>query len=158
MSSSYHHDKKNNRIHFDSSAFSDPSISSEISVSSTLENVNTLSVPSESCEECGPCDLCHTIKADPTNMSKHGGRLLTVKIKVNNVCYDKKVSIACIIYGKYDKILAFKAFTTILCRENGNSKCGTIERTLTFVIPDDDIFDPCNLNVRVIANYIYPCE
>ena len=168
MGEHYRHHKKDKHTHFDSSASSASSESSNLSILSETSDSNDLSVSSEisvssdpsvsssTCDSCGPCDLCHTIKADPINIEKHGGRLLTVKIKVNNVCYDKKVAVACIIYGKYDKILAFKAFTTILYKENG--ECGTIERTITFVVPDDDAFDPCELNVRVIANYLYPCE
>ena len=144
MGEHYRHHKKDKHTHFDSRVSSEIAISSETNVSN---------VP---CDSCGPCDLCHTIKADPINIEKHGGRLLTVKIKVNNVCFDKKVSVATILYGKYDKILAFKAFTTILYKENEG--CGTIERTITFVVPDDDAFDPCELKVRVIANYLYPCE
>jgi len=164
MGEHYRHHKKDKSTHFY------PSVSSEIGASRISSDLNDLNVSSEigvssissvssdSCDSCGPCDLCHTIKADPINIEKHGGRLLTVRIKVNNVCYDKKVSVACIIYGKGDKILAFKAFTTILCKENSSSNCGIIERTLMFVVPDTDAFDPCELNVRVIANYLYPCE
>jgi hypothetical protein len=168
MSRSHHHDKENNHIHFsssssreESSCLIDPNSFNEVSVSTVLDSQNKLSLQNEtdkSCDSCGPCDLCHTIKADPTNISKHGGRLLTVKIKVTNVCLDKKVSVACIIYGRNEEILVFKAFTTILFKENEHDKCGTIERTLLFVVPNDDIFDPCNLDVRVIANYIYPCQ
>jgi hypothetical protein len=167
MSRSHHHDKENNHIHFsssssreESSCLIDSNSFNEVSVSTVLDS-QKLALQNEtdkSCDSCGPCDLCHTIKADPTNISKHGGRLLTVKIKVTNVCLDKKVSVACIIYGKNEEILVFKAFTTILFKENEHDKCGTIERTLVFVIPNDDIFDPCNLDVLVIANYIYPCQ
>lgn len=110
--------------------------------------------------KCGPCNLCEFIKADPSDIEKNGGRLLTVKIQVNHVCYNKKVYVACIIYGVCDKILVFKGFTTTLRKDTGSDKkaCGTIERKLVFAVPDDDIFDPDKLDVRIIANYIYPCE
>ena len=170
MGEHYRHHKKDKNVYFDSI---DSSTANEIGVSrvSSVSNISNISkeisiatdshaLSSDHCpdDSCGPCDLCHTIKADPINIEKHGGRLLTVKIKVKNVCYDKKVSVATILYGKYEKILAYKAFTTILFRENGSGKCGIIERTITFVVPDDEAFDPCNLTVRIIANYIYPCE
>lgn len=107
-----------------------------------------------------PCELCKTIKADPIDIEKHGARLLTVKLKVNNVCFDKKIAIACIIYDKCKKIMAFKGFITMICKEYecGKNECGTIERKVVFVIPDHDICDPLELDVRVIANYVYPCE
>ena len=40
----------------------------------------------------------------------------------------------------------------------GNGECGTIERKILFVIPEDDICDPSELDVCTVANYIYPCE
>ncbi|MCB2296139.1 hypothetical protein LGK95_22085 [Clostridium algoriphilum] len=49
-------------------------------------------------------------------------------------------------------------FITIVCREKGCGECGTIERKLVFVLPDDITCDPEELDVRVAANYIYPCE
>jgi len=108
---------------------------------------------------CCSCEVCKTINADPANMEKNGGRLLTVKVKVKNVCYDKKVYVACIIYDKYDKILAFRGFSTILCKKHVCCKntCGTIKRKLVFALPDDDMYDPDELDVRTMANYIYPC-
>jgi len=109
---------------------------------------------------CGSCDLCDYINTDPVDMEKNGARLLTVRIRVNNVCFDKKVCVACIIYDQCRRILAFRGFTTIVCRDNecGKNECGKIERKLVFVLPDDDMSDPIDLEVRTAANYIYPCE
>ena len=102
------------------------------------------------------CDLCHTICADPVDMERHGGKLLTVRIQINNVCIGKRVCVACIIYDKCHRILAFRGFCTILCKEDECNKCGTIRRKLVFVLPEDiDIED---IDVCVAANYIYPCE
>ena len=52
---------------------------------------------SDNCVKCtkSSCELCSVINADPVNMETHGARLLTVRIKVNNVCFDKKVAVAC---------------------------------------------------------------
>ena len=107
-----------------------------------------------------PCEICKTVKAEPIDIERKGARLLTVKVKVNNVCFDKKVAIACIIYDKCHRILAFKGFTTMISKEYecGKDECGTIERKLVFVIPDHDLCDPLELDVRVLANYVYPCE
>lgn len=148
MSKTRHTDKDHKNTQVD--------LINELSVGTALDSPSPIEID-KPCDPCGPCDLCHTIKADPISISKHGGRLLTVKIKVTNVCVDKKVAVACIIYGRNEEILVFKAFTTIVFKEN-NNPCGTIERTLTFVVPNDPIFDPCHLDVRVIANYIYPCK
>lgn len=111
------------------------------------------------CTKCS-CELCNNICAEAVNIEKHGAKLLTVKVKVKNVCVGKKVAIAVIIYDKCDRILAFKGFTTIIKKKNecDEDACGTIERKLVFVLPDKDEFDPCDLNVRTIGNYIYPCE
>jgi len=101
------------------------------------------------------CELCSVINADPIDMERHGAKLLTVRIKVNNVCLGKKVAVAAIIYDQCHRILAFKGFITMAC---GNDECGTIERKILFVIPEDDECDPLELEVRTVANYIYPCE
>jgi len=117
--------------------------------------------PCKPCDDsCGPCDLCAKIKVDPIDIEKNGVRLVSVKIKVTNICFDKEISVACIIYDKCHKILAFKGFTTILCKEDkcGRNECGTIERKLLFVLPDDDMSDPDDLEIRTIANYIHPCD
>lgn len=106
------------------------------------------------------CELCSFINADPIDMEKHGARLLTVRIKVNNVCLGKKVAVACIIYDQFNRIVAFKGFITMAHENNecGQNSCGTIERKIVFVIPDSDECDPLELNVRTVSNYIYPCE
>ncbi|HEX9026571.1 MAG TPA: hypothetical protein VF839_08960 [Clostridium sp.] len=101
------------------------------------------------------CELCNSINADSIEIERHGAILVTVRIKVNNVCMDKKVAVAAIIYDKCHRILAFKGFITMAC---GDSECGTIERKILFVIPEDDVCDPDELEVRTVANYIYPCE
>jgi len=116
----------------------------------------------DNCVKCtkSSCELCSAINADPIDAERHGARLLTVRIKVNNVCLDKKVAVACIIYDQCHRILAFKGFITMACgnSEGGQNSCGTIERKILFVIPDDDEFDPLKLDVRTVCNYIYPCE
>ncbi|MBU3214491.1 hypothetical protein LL033_04325 [Clostridium estertheticum] len=112
----------------------------------------------ENCSKCS-CDLCSVINADPADMEKHGARLLTVRIRVNNVCFDKKVAVAVIIYDNCHRILAFRGFITVVCKENEcRDECGTIVRKLVFVLPDDDSSDPDEIEVRTAANYIYPCE
>lgn len=114
------------------------------------------------CNKCSKssCDLCETIIADPTDALEHGARLLTVKIKVCNVCFDKKVAVAVIIYDKCDKILAFRGFTKKLRRptECDDSACGIIVRKLVFILPAGDEFDPSQLTIVTKANYIYPCS
>jgi len=106
------------------------------------------------------CELCNFINANPVELEKHGARLLTVRIKVNNVCIGKKVAVAAIIYDQCHRILAFKGFITMACGNDEYEKdeCGTIERKLLFVIPEEDECHPLELEVRTVANYIYPCE
>ena len=105
------------------------------------------------------CDLCSVINADPVDMEKHGARLLTVRVRINNVCFDKKVAVAVIIYDNCHRILAFRGFITVVCRENEcKDECGSIVRKLVFVLPDDDRSRPDEIEVRTAANYIYPCE
>ena len=106
------------------------------------------------------CELCSSINADPIDIDRHGAKLLTVRIKVNNVCPGKKVAVACIIYDQCQRVLAFKGFITMATGNNECSpnSCGTIERKILFVIPDDDDFDPSDLDVCTVSNYIYPCE
>jgi len=115
----------------------------------------------DNCVKCiGSCDVCSTIIVDPADPLKNGARLLTVKIKVTNVCFDKKVAVAVIIYDKCDRILAFRGFTKKLRRpcECDVNACGTIVRKLVFILPDDDKYDPSNLDIVIKANYLYPCK
>ncbi|WP_160693380.1 hypothetical protein [Clostridium sp. C2-6-12] len=116
----------------------------------------------DNCVKCNKssCELCSCISADPVDIEKHGARLLTVRVEVNNVCPNKKVAVACIVYDRCNRILAFKGFVTMVSGNNecGKDSCGTIERKIKFVIPDDDDSDPAKLNVSTISNYIYPCE
>lgn len=113
----------------------------------------------EKCDKCS-CEICSTIKAEPIDIERHGVKLVTVKVKVENVCPGKKVAVAVIIYDQCDRIVALKGFTTIVRRKDECDKdsCGTIERKLVFVIPDKDEFDPCDLRVVTLSNYIFPCE
>ena len=106
------------------------------------------------------CELCSFITANPIDMEKHGAKLLNVCIKVNNVCLGKKVAVACIITDQHHKILTFKGFIAMACPNNkcDQNSCGTIERKILFVIPDDDECDPLELEVHTVSNYIYPCE
>lgn len=111
------------------------------------------------CDKCS-CDLCETITVDPCDPLNNGARLVTVKVKVTNICFDKKVAIAVIIFDQCHRILAFRGFTKKLRRPNecDKSACGTIERKLVFILPDDEKFDPSKLKIVVKANYIYPCK
>jgi len=94
----------------------------------------------------------------------HGNKRVTIlnhlRIKVNNICFDKKVAVAVIIYDNCHRILAFRGFITVVCKDSecGRNECGTIERKLVFVLPDDDRSDPDEIEVRTAANYIYPCD
>lgn len=106
------------------------------------------------------CDICDYINAKPIELERNGVQLVTVKIKVNNVCIGKKVAVAAIIYDQFHRILAFKGFITMIhekdeCRKE---ECGTIERKIVFVLPDEDECNPLELEACTIANYIYPCE
>lgn len=101
------------------------------------------------------CELCNYLNGNPIDIEKHGAILVTVRIKVNNVCIGKKVAVAAIIYDKCHRILAFKGFVTMA---SGCTECGSIERKIIFAIPEDEVCDPDELDVRTVANYIYPCE
>jgi hypothetical protein len=116
----------------------------------------------DNCVKCtkSSCELCSAINADAIDMEGHGAKLLTVRIKLNNVCLGKRVAVACIIYDKCHRILAFKGFITMACgdKQCGENSCGTIQRKILFVIPDNDEFDPENLDASTVCNYIYPCD
>lgn len=124
-------------------------------------NFNSIRFTKDSCR-CtkDSCELCRTINAEPLNMEKHGAKLVTARVKINNVCLGKKVAVACVVYDEYNKILAFKGFITTASRNvsGGDDACGTIERSIVFVIPEDYSCDLDKLRIRTKANYIYPCE
>ncbi|WP_297421955.1 hypothetical protein [Clostridium sp.] len=105
------------------------------------------------------CELCSCINACPVDIERHGSKLLTVKIKVNNVCPGKKVAIACIVYDDNNRIVAFKGFTTMAHGyECDSDSCGTIEKKIVFVLPEGEACNPDELRVRTIGNYVYPCS
>ncbi|MDR3594692.1 hypothetical protein [Clostridium sp.] len=106
------------------------------------------------------CELCSCINAKPVDMERHGAKLLTVRIKINNVCIGKKVAIAAVLCDEGDRIVAFKGFITMAQEENAcdHEACGTIERKIVFVIPEHEQCDTRKLKVRTISNYIYPCD
>jgi hypothetical protein len=106
------------------------------------------------------CDVCDFINARPIELERNGVQLVTVRIKVNNVCVGKKVAVAAIIYDQFHRILAFKGFITMVREKDDceKDKCGTIERKIVFVLPDEDECNPLELEACTIANYIYPCE
>ncbi|MFT8348521.1 hypothetical protein [Clostridium saccharoperbutylacetonicum] len=106
------------------------------------------------------CELCSYLNSRPIDLERHGAKLVSVNVKVNDVCIGKKVAVACIIYDQYNRILAFKGFITMADRHNECVKdaCGTIERKIVFVLPEDEECEPRHLKACTIANYIYPCE
>jgi len=45
----------------------------------------------------------------------------------------------------------------VVCKDSEcRNECGTIERKLVFVLPDDARSNPDEIEVRTAANYIYP--
>ena len=104
------------------------------------------------------CEICSVIKADTSDIGRHGSKLLTVRIQVDQVCIGKKVAVACIIYDNCQRILTFRGFTIIVCNSDESCKdeCGTIIRKLVFVLPEE--IDTEELDIRTTANYLYPCE
>ncbi|MCB2290744.1 hypothetical protein LGK97_13335 [Clostridium sp. CS001] len=108
---------------------------------------------------CCPGELCSTANAE-TDLERHGAKLLTVRAVVNNVEANRRVAVAVILMDPQGRILAFRGFTTTAPRgsECDKCKCVTIRRKVVFVLPDDIIDDVSDLEIRVVANYIYPCE
>lgn len=110
----------------------------------------------------GSCGICSVINVEPVEMKKNGDRLLTVRIEVTNICYDKKVAVDCIIFDQNHRIIAYRSFISIVCKEYGCTKdeckdygCGTIERKIVFILPCNDICCHLELEVEAAANYIY---
>jgi hypothetical protein len=108
---------------------------------------------------CCPGQLCSTASAE-TDLERHGAKLLTVRAVVNNVEPEKRVAVAVIINDPQGRILAFRGFTATAPRANGCDRCEcvTIKRKVVFVLPDDIVDDVSDLEIRVVANYIFPCE
>lgn len=106
------------------------------------------------------CEVCDFINANPIELERNGVQLVTVRIKVNNVCIGKKVAVAAVIYDQCHRIIAFKGFIAKAWGKDECEKdeCGTIERKIVFVLPEDDGCNPLELEACTIANYIYPCE
>ena len=91
------------------------------------------------------------------------GRIVKVNFTLQNVCPNKRVAVAVVLYeldGEGNehkcgfKTLTIPAHTQSACRD-------VLVRCVKFVLPEDlDVFDPtgmCNerdLRVRILANYI----
>jgi len=116
------------------------------------EKVETF-IATDKHEKC-ECDFCIEEMADPAEVD--GIRILTICVEVKKVCPEKKVFVACILYDNCKRIVAFKGFTGVACGEDYG--CGTITRKLVFVLPTDEKFEPSKIDIKVIANYLYPCE
>lgn len=108
-----------------------------------------------------PCEFCKTINTRPINLSKCTSRLLKVRITLNNVCFNKEISIGVILCDSCGKIVDFKTFTTILhkdCNTCCDKPCGTLRRKVSFVLPKTDTCRPLKLTAHIVANYTSPCE
>ncbi len=107
---------------------------------------------------CCPGELCSTVSAE-TDLDRHGAKLLKVIAVVNNVEPERKVAVAVVLVDCQNRIVAFKGFTTTSPRGCGREcECVTITRRVVFVLPEDIVDDISDLKIRVIANYIFPCE
>ena len=83
------------------------------------------------------CELCSCINAKPVDIERHGAKLLTVRVRINNVCLDKKVAIAVILYDDCDRIVAFKGFVTMAQEERScdHDVCGSRIVAMSFCEP-----------------------
>jgi hypothetical protein len=112
------------------------------------------------------CEICKTVNVEPINLNNSTSRRLEVRITLENVCFNKEVSVGVILCDKCGKIIDFKTFTTIL-RDEYNSgchndcfnncccrkSCGTLKRKVIFILPKTDICNPLNLTAHVVAKY-----
>lgn len=108
-----------------------------------------------------PCEFCKTINTRPIDLNKCTSRLLKIRITLNNVCFDKEISICVILCDSSGKIVDSKAFTTILhkdCSSCCYKPCGTLRRKVSFVLPKTDACRPLKLTAHIVANYTSPCE
>lgn len=107
------------------------------------------------------CELCKDVRTKPIDLNNCTDRILKLKITINNVCFNKKVSIGVILCDSCGKIVAFKTINTIL-RKDGCScydkSCGTLRRKVSFILPKSHVCRPLDLKAHVVANYISPCE
>jgi hypothetical protein len=117
------------------------------------------------------CEICKTVNIEPINLNNGTDRMLKVRITLNNVCFNKEISVGVILCDKCGKIVDFKAFTTILrdeynpCSDNEYSdncccrkSCGTLKRKVLFILPKTDLCHPMNLTAHIVANYTSSCE
>ncbi|GAA0181327.1 hypothetical protein SH2C18_38740 [Clostridium sediminicola] len=108
-----------------------------------------------------PCEFCKTVNTRPINLNKCTSRLLKVRVTLNNVCFNKEVSISVLLCDHCGKIVDFKTFTTILhkdCCSCCDKYCGTLRRKVSFILPKTNACDPLNLTAYVVANYTSPCK
>ena len=108
-----------------------------------------------------PCQFCLKCDTKPINLNKCTDRLLKIKVTIDNVCFNKEISVGVILCDCRGKIIDFKCFTAEL-HKDGHSccdkGCGKLVRRVAFTIPKSDACCPLELTARVVANYTSPCD
>ncbi|MCM1989319.1 hypothetical protein [Oceanirhabdus seepicola] len=108
-----------------------------------------------------PCEFCKKVDTKPIDLNKCTDRFLKLKVTINNVCFDKEISVGVILCDCRGKIIDFKCFTAIKhkdCHSCCDKACGTLTRKVFFNIPKSDACRPLELTARVVANYTSPCD
>jgi len=112
-----------------------------------------------------PCQFCQKVSTKPLDLNKCTDRLLKIKITLDNVCYDKEISVGVILCDCHGRIIDFKCFTAIkhrdghsCCDKSCCKPCGKLVRRVAFTIPKSDACCPLDLTARVLANYTSPCH
>lgn len=97
---------------------------------------------------------CQIAKSVNKNISVESeGRILKFKVRVNNVCRDRKISIA-VIVSECNKVKAVKIKEVIgkTCECNA---CVDIIEDFCFIFQDENICSERCFNIKVLAQYVY---
>lgn len=107
------------------------------------------------------CQLCKDIDTKPIPLNKCTNRILKLNITLRNVCFNKPISIGVILCDRNGTIVAYRCFNAELrkpCDCGCCKPCGTLNKKVTFILPESDICCPYALVSHVVANYVSPCD
>jgi hypothetical protein len=95
---------------------------------------------------------CKTVVCEEVDTELHClGRILRVKVKLDNLCPCKKVAVAVLIFEE-NKLLCFKVGTIM----TGSSGCNLKKsKEFCFAIEDNDLCRVRVLTIQIVANYCY---
>lgn len=83
-------------------------------------------------------------------------RLLRVVVNLKNVCKNRILGLSVVLVKSKNNMIISQKGKIIFTGTCSTSQCKEISKEFCFTLPGDLCQDPSSIDVKVIANYIYP--